>query len=67
MSIQSPDVDSRGNCQNFEYRPSLNESANPHYYEANRTLFELYIQRQLRTQQVPHPNVYGNSTVNGVD
>lgn len=34
---------------NFKYLPDLNAVENPHYYENNRLLFELYVERVQRT------------------
>lgn len=49
--------------QEIEYRPSLSHNANPHYYEANRALFQLYLERQFRNNLQPHPNIFGRSLV----
>lgn len=38
---------------NLKYSPDLNASENPHYYENNRLLFELYVERTHRTSFHP--------------
>ncbi|CAL8126542.1 unnamed protein product [Orchesella dallaii] len=59
MITSHPDLNGADHSD-IEYRPSLNQSANPHYYESNRALFNLYIERQLRNNQNPHPNVFNS-------
>jgi len=47
--------------EEFRYEPVLNESANPHYYEQNRQLFQLYMERIQRYNLPPHPHFYSSS------
>ncbi|ODM95134.1 tRNA-2-methylthio-N(6)-dimethylallyladenosine synthase [Orchesella cincta] len=61
MIVSHPDLVGATGRSEIEYRPSMNQSANPHYYESNRALFNLYIERQLRNNQNPHPNVFNDS------
>jgi len=62
MIASHPDLIEATGHSDIEYRPSLNQSSNPHYYESNRALFNLYIERQLRNNQNPHPNVFNGRT-----
>lgn len=39
---------------NLKYSPHLNSSENPHYYENNRLLFELYVERTQRSYHPPN-------------
>uniref|UniRef100_U5EL64 Putative transcription factor n=1 Tax=Corethrella appendiculata TaxID=1370023 RepID=U5EL64_9DIPT len=32
-----------------EYKPDLDSTQNPHYYNSNRLLYELYVERMRRT------------------
>lgn len=34
-----------------QYSPELTESENPYYYNINKLLFEMYLERQQRLQQ----------------
>ncbi len=33
----------------YKYMPDLNATENPHYYEYNKLLFELYVERMQRS------------------
>jgi len=41
----------------FLYEPSLDPMTNPFYYEQNRHLFDLYLERLQRKNETPHPDV----------
>lgn len=43
------------NQMNYKYLPDLNAIENPHYYENNRLLFELYVER-IRRSSCQHIN-----------
>lgn len=47
---QIPNGDSDLNEQ-FAYNPELSASENPNYYEKNKLLYELYVERMRRLQQ----------------
>ncbi|CAG7723520.1 unnamed protein product, partial [Allacma fusca] len=46
---------------NNDYNPSLNSDANPHYYESNRQLYLLYLERMQRTGQALHPQFFSTN------
>lgn len=47
-SVQSGDW---SNTNNGQYMPDLNETENPYYYNINKLLFEMYVERQQRNTE----------------
>jgi hypothetical protein len=45
--------------RDIKYEPVLGPENNPHYYNQNRVLFELYKERLERNHLSPHPNYGG--------
>lgn len=52
VSGSEPSVSSSNSTQEWEeYRPSMGETNNPYYYQSNKLLYELYVQRVNRGLQ----------------
>lgn len=39
-------------CYNAEYRPDLDANDNPYYYENNKLLYSLYLERMQRMSEI---------------